>query len=370
MAEARDLQTAEIKVNMGPQHPSTHGVFRMVVTIDGEKITSCVPYIGYLHRGSEKVAEGEQFHQIVTLFDRMDYLSNFNNELVYCMAVEKVMGLEIPPRAQYVRVLLSELQRICSHILLLGSFGLDTGAITPSLYAFRIRERIQALFEAVTGARMMHNYCHIGGLKEDLPDDFDKRMSELMSVLKFDIEECDKLLSFNEIFLTRTKGLAPMDTATAIELGITGPVLRSTGLKYDVRKAAPYSSYEKFDFDIPTGTTGDCWDRYWMRVQEMYQALKIIEQAWKNMPDGPVNVVGRRLLRPPKGEAYVRAENPRGEIGVYLVTDGTDKPYRLKVRPPSYCNLMAISEMLKDQYVADAVVILGSLDIVLGEVDR
>ena len=365
-----ELETVEIKVNMGPQHPSTHGVFRMVLTIDGEKIVDCVPHIGYLHRGSEKVAEGEQFHQVVTLFDRLDYLANFNNELVYCMAVEKVMGLQAPERAQYIRVLLSELQRIASHFLLVSSFGLDTGALTPGLYAFRGRERILMLFEAVSGARMMHNYFHIGGVKDDLPEDFDKRLGELLPILKFDIEECDKLLSFNEVFLARTRGVGVIDTATAIDYGMTGCGLRATGLAYDVRKAQPYSSYEKFDFDIPTGQHGDCWDRYWMRVQEMYQSLRIVEQAWKQMPKGPVNAIGRRLLRPPKGEAYVRAENPRGEIGVYLVTDGTDKPYRLKVRPPSYCNLVALQHMLKNQYLADCVVIFGSLDIVLGEVDR
>jgi NADH-quinone oxidoreductase subunit D len=286
------------------------------------------------------------------------------------MAVEKVMGIQVPERAQYIRVLMSELQRITSHLILVSSFGLDTGALTPGLYTFRGREKILMFFEAVTGARMMHNYCHIGGVKDDLPEDVDKRLAELLDALKFDIDEANKLFSFNEVFLARARGVGVIDQATAIDFGMTGCALRATGLPYDVRKAQPYSSYEKFDFKVPTGTRGDCWDRYWMRVQELYQSLSIVEQAWKQMPKGPVNAVGRRLIRPPKGEAYVRAENPRGEIGVYLVTDGTDKPYRIKVRPPSYCNLVALSHLLKDQYVADAVLIFGSLDIVLGEVDR
>jgi len=357
-------------MNMGPQHPSTHGVFRMLLRMDGEKIVDAEPHIGYLHRGSERLCETEQYHQVVTLFDRLDYISNFNNEWVFCRAVEKLMNLEVPERAEYIRVILGELNRIASHLLFLGTFGLDAGAMTPVMFAFRGRERIQALFEAVSGARMMHNYFHIGGVKEDLPDNFTQLMAQLMSDLRADVEECDRLLSFNEIFVARTKGVGIIDLATAIDYGWTGPGLRACGFEYDVRRAEPYSIYDRFDFEVPVARDGDCWDRYFVRVLEMYQSLSIIEQALRDMPQGPVVPSSRRLIRPPKGDVYTRAENPRGEIGVYLLSDGTDKPYRVKVRPPSFCSLSALRELVKDAYLADAVVILGSLDIVLGEVDR
>ena len=364
-------EPVEMLLNMGPQHPSTHGVFRMVLWVDGEKVTDVEPYIGYLHRGSEKLCEGEQFHQVITLFDRMDYLANFNNELVYCAAVEKLMNLVVPERAEYVRVILCELNRIASHLLFVATMGLDAGAMTPSMICFRGRERVQSLFEAVSGARMMHNYFRIGGLKEDLPDNFEEMVGELMPLLQADIEEADKLLTFNEIFLARLKGVAAISVEDALDFGLTGPCLRACGVDYDLRKADPYSVYDRFDFNVPTGLDGDCWDRHFVRVQEMYESMKILEQALKQMPKGNVtSSLGRRLPRPPKGEVYVRAENPRGEIGVYLVCDGTDKPYRLKVRPPSFCNLSAIKHLLKDTWIADTVVVLGSLDIVLGEVDR
>ena len=364
-------EPVEMLLNMGPQHPSTHGVFRMVLWVDGEKVTDVEPYIGYLHRGSEKLCEGEQYHQVITLFDRMDYLANFNNELVYCNAVEKLMGLEVPERADYVRVILCELNRIASHLLFVATMGLDAGAMTPSMICFRGRERVQSLFEAVSGARMMHNYFRIGGLKEDLPDNFDQMVGELMPLLRADIEEADGLLTFNEIFLARLKGVAAISVEDALDFGLTGPCLRACGVPYDLRKADPYSVYDRFDFNVPIGLDGDCWDRHYVRVQEMYESMRILEQALKQMPTGNVtSPLGRRLPRPPKGEVYARAENPRGEIGVYLVSDGTDKPYRLKVRPPSFCNLSAIKHLLHDTWIADTVVVLGSLDIVLGEVDR
>lgn len=361
----------EMLLNMGPQHPSTHGVFRMVLWVDGEKIVKAEPHIGYLHRGSEKLCEGEQYHQVITLFDRMDYIGNFNNELVYCMAVERLMGLEVPERAEYVRVILCELNRIASHLLYVGTIGLDAGAMTPTMFAFRGRERIQSLFEAVSGARMMHNYFRIGGIKEELPGNFNQMITELLPVLQVDVEESDKILTFNEIFLSRLKDVAPITADDAIDFGWTGPCLRGCGVEYDVRKAQPYSVYERFDFEVPVGLDGDCWDRHWVRIQEMYESLSIIRQALDQMPDGPVtSPLGRRLIRPPEGEVYVRSENPRGEIGVHLVSDGTDRPYRLKVRPPSFCNLSALQQLLKETWLADSVVILGSLDIVLGEVDR
>ena len=360
----------EMMVNMGPQHPSTHGVFRMVLWLDGEKVVDVEPHIGYLHRGSEKLCEGEQYHQVITLFDRLDYVSNFNNELVFCRAVEKLMGVEVPERAEYVRVIMCELNRIASHLLFVGTFGLDAGAMTPIMFSFRGRERIQAVFEAISGARMMHNYFRVGGVKEDLPGNFEQMIGELMPELRNDVEECDKLLTFNEVFIARAKGIGAIDAESAVDYGLTGPCLRACGVPYDVRKAEPYSVYDRFDFDIPVGIDGDSWERYFVRVQEMYQSLRIIEQALEQISPGPVDSRGRRLIRPPKGDVYVRSENPRGEIGVYLVSDGSDKPYRVKIRPPSFCNLGALRQLLKDAWVADAVIILGSLDIVLGEVDR
>ena len=364
-------EPVEMLLNMGPQHPSTHGVFRMVLWVDGEKIVRAEPHIGYLHRGSEKLCEGEQYHQVITLFDRLDYIGNFNNEMVYCMAVEQLMGLTVPERAEYVRVILCELNRIASHLLYIATIGLDAGAMTPSMFAFRGRERIQSLFEAVSGARMMHNYFRIGGLKEELPDNFRQMIGELLPLLQVDVEQSDKILTFNEIFLSRLKDVAVISAEEAIDFGLTGPCLRGCGVEYDVRKAQPYSVYDRFDFDVPVGLDGDCWDRHWVRVQEMYQSLAIVEQALEQMPEGTVvSPLGRRLIRPPEGEVYVRSENPRGEIGVHLVSDGTDHPYRVKVRPPSFCNLSALKLLLRDSWLADSVVILGSLDIVLGEVDR
>ncbi len=366
-----DAEPIEMLLNMGPQHPSTHGVFRLVLWVDGEKIVDSEPHIGYLHRGSEKLCEGEQYAQIITLFDRMDYIANFNNELAFCMAVEKLMGLEVPERAEYARVILCELNRVASHLLFVATMGLDAGAMTPSMFCFRGRERIQTLFEAVSGARMMHNYFRVGGLKEDLPDNFEQLMADLLPLIEGDVEESDKLLTFNEIFLVRLKDVGVISADDAIDFGLTGPCLRASGVNYDLRKAAPYSVYDRFDFEVPLGLDGDSWDRHYVRVQEMYQSLRIIRQALEQMPKGNVaSSLGRRLIRPPKGEVFMRAENPRGEIGVYLVSDGTDKPYRVKVRPPSFCNLSAIKHLLKDAWIADAVVILGSLDIVLGEVDR
>ena len=370
-AQVMNAEPVEMLLNMGPQHPSTHGVFRMVLWVDGEKIVDVVPHIGYLHRGSEKLCEGEQFNQVITLFDRMDYIANFNNEHIYCRAVEKLMGLEVSERSEYIRVILCELNRIASHMLFIATMGLDAGAMTPSMFCFRGRERIQGLFESVSGARMMHNYFRIGGLKEDVPDDFVKQVKEVLDLVKQDTEESDKLLSFNEIFLARLKNIAVMSAEDAVDYGLTGPCLRASGVDYDVRKASPYSVYDRFDFDVPVGLDGDCWDRYYLRVQEVYQSVRIIEQALQQLPEGDVSSsLGRRLLRPPAGEVYLRAENPRGELGVYLVSDGTDRPYRVKVRPPSFCNLSALKHMLKDAWIADSVVILGALDIVLGEVDR
>ena len=360
----------DLMVNMGPQHPSTHGVFRVVIWVDGERIVRAEPHIGYLHRGSEKLCEGELYSQIITLFDRLDYVGNLNCELAFVLAVEKLMGLEPPPRAECIRVILAELNRIASHMLFYGVYGLDVGAMTPVLYGFRERERIQELFESVTGARMMHNYFRIGGVKEDLPADFPARMSRLIPQLRQGIQECDELLSQNEMFLARTRHIGAIGADEALDYGVTGPALRAAGVAEDVRVSEPYSIYDQFDFGIPVGTYGDCWDRYYVRVEEMRQSLSIIEQAMERLEPGDIAANVRRIARPPKGEVYARTESPRGDFGVFLVSDGSDKPYRVKVRAPSFANLQALQRLLRDAYVADAVVILGSIDIILGEVDR
>lgn len=360
----------DLMVNMGPQHPSTHGVFRLVIWVDGERIVKVEPHIGYLHRGSEKICESEQYSQIVTLFDRLDYVGNLNNELAFCLAVEKLTETVVPERAEYIRVILCELNRIASHMLFYGVYGLDAGATTPMLYGFRERERVQELFESVTGARMMHNYIRIGGVKEDVPDDFDENVLVLLDHLKRGIDECDSLLSQNEMFLARTKGVGIITGEDALDYGVTGPALRASGVIEDVRVTDPYSIYSRFDFGIPVGSNGDCWDRYYVRVEEMRESIKIVEQAISDIPDGDISAKVRRIIRPPVGEVFVRTESPRGDLGVFLVSDGSDKPYRVKVRPPSFANLQALEYMLKDTYIADAVLVLGSIDIIMGEVDR
>ncbi len=373
MTSDAKLDTVDMLLNMGPQHPSTHGVFRIVLRINGEQIVGAEPYIGYLHRASEKLCERENYRQIVTLFDRLDYISNFNNELVFVMATEKLMGLEVPERAQYIRVILCELNRIASHMMFYGAFGTDIGVFaTPFMYGFREREQIQSVFESVSGARMMHSYFRVGGVGQDLPEDFEERMAHLMPAMKRGIDECDELLTYQEIFLERTRGVGTISPQDAIDFGMSGPALRATGVKQDIRKSEPYLVYDRFDFDIPAGDQGDCWDRYWVRIEEMRESVRIIEQAMKQMPKGPTQakVAKFGFVRPPEGDVYVRAENPRGDFGVYLVSKGEDHPYRVKIRAPSFCNLMALEHLLRDVYVADAVIILGSLDIILGEVDR
>ncbi|MBM4406015.1 MAG: NADH-quinone oxidoreductase subunit D [Chloroflexi bacterium] len=373
MPVEHDLRTVDMLLNMGPQHPSTHGVFRMVLRIDGERVTDVEPHIGYLHRGSEKLCERENYRQIVTLFDRLDYLSNFNNELGFVMAAEKLMGIEAPERAQFIRVILCELNRISSHMMFYGAYGADVGVFgTSFMYGFRERETIQQLFESVTGARMMHSYFRVGGVFQDTPDGFEAAAGKLLSQLKRSVEECDRLLTKNEIFLERTRGVGAISAADAVDYGMSGPCLRACGVAQDVRLIEPYLTYNRFDWDIPLGKKGDCWDRYWVRLEEVRQSIAIIEQALKLMPKGPIQapVAKFGFVKPPVGEAYFRAENPRGEFGVYLVSDGKTSPYRVKIRGPSFVNLMALRQMTVGHYIADAVVILGSLDIVLGEVDR
>ncbi len=357
-------------LNMGPQHPATHGVLRLLLTVDGERVTGVDTHIGYLYRAIEKLCENKTYRQIIPLFDRLDYVSYFNNELPLVMALEKLMGIEVPERAEYIRVILCELNRIASHLIFYGSFAGDVGMITPFLYGFRDWERILMLFEAVSGSRMMPNYFRVGGVKQDLPTDFEERMGVLIPQLRQGIEECDDLVTHNEILLGRTRGVGVIGAAGAIDFGLSGPNLRASGVSRDLRRSQPYSVYERFQFDIPTGKQGDSWDRYWVRMEEMRQSLRIVEQALAGLPQGPVMAQVPRALRPPQGEVYVTTENPRGELGVYLVSRGQDKPYRLKIRAPSFSNLMALGELMRGSYVADCVAIIGSLDIVLGEVDR
>ena len=364
-------EQAELSINMGPQHPATHGVFRMVLTLDGERVVDVYPHIGYLHRGSERLAEGENFQQITTLFDRLDYVANFNNEWVYVRAVEKALGVEAPERAEYIRLILCELNRIASHLLFYGTYGLDTGAMNPVMIGFRDRERIQQIFEGVTGARMMHNYFRVGGVKEDLPDGFVPAVRALLDQLKVGYEEARGTLTESEIFIERTAGIGAIPAEDLLDYGVTGPLLRAGGIDYDVRKADPYSVYEELDFRVPTGQTGDCYDRYMVRMLEIEQSISIVAQALDKLPDGPIMNRVPRIIRPPEGDVYVHGENPRGDLGVYLVSSGgTVSPYRLKIRGPSFCNLMALPAMIRGSYLADATVILGSMDIVLGEVDR
>lgn len=370
MAAQTPYETVDMMLNMGPQHPATHGVFRMVLTVDGERVADVTPHIGYLHRGSEKLAENESYGQVVTLFDRLDYVSNLNNELIFCRAAERLMGVEPPERAQYIRTILAELNRLASHLLFLGTYAIDLGGMTPIMYGFRERERIQNLFESVTGARMMHNFIRIGGVKEDVPPGFAPRVRALLDDVERGVDEIDRLLTFNEVFLARTRGVGVIDAPTAVSCGLTGPSLRASGVAYDVRKDYPYEAYPYLSYKVPIGENGDCWDRYYMRVLECRESASMVRQCLDQMEDGPVTAQMRRIARPPKGEVYAHGENPRGDIGVFLVSDGTDKPYRVKVRAPSFCNLVALRPMMRNAYIADAVAILGSLDIVLGEVDR
>ena len=370
--QERELETLDIHVNVGPQHPATHGVFRMVLTVSGEKVVDVVPHIGYMHRGAEKLSESMDYRQGIIYQDRTEYLAQFNAEMCYCMAVEKLAGLDVPERAEYIRIILSELNRITSHYMFVGAFATDIGVYgTAFTYAFREREYIQEIFEAVSGDRMMYGYFRPGGVVWDVPDDFKDRVRWVCGQTRVGIDDIDRLLTKNEIFFTRCRDIGVISKEDAIDYGLSGPMLRACGLPFDLRRAEPYSIYDRFDFDIPSGTHGDVYDRYLVRMEEMRQSVRIVEQALEQMPDGPImpEKAPRRLRLPP-GEVYMRTENPRGEYGIYLVSKGGEKPYRLKIRSSCLSNLTALKQMVVGHYVADAVVILGSVDIVLGEVDR
>jgi len=368
---AQELDAKEFSVSFGPQHPSTHGVLHLYLTLDGEVVVNCVPHIGYLHRDFEKICENKTYPQIIPYTDRLDYIAAMNNNFAYCMCVEKLMSVIVPERAQYIRVIIAELNRIGSHLLAIGTFAQDLGAFgTPLLYCFREREKIIDIFEAACGNRLTYNYYRIGGVSADIPENFAQKVNDFIAYLKPKLDEYHRLITCNAIFLIRTKGVGILSKEKAINYSVSGPNLRASGIKFDLRKDEPYSIYERFEFDVPSEENGDCWDRYNVRMREMRESLKIIEQAIGKIPAGEFCAKVSRIIKPPAGEIYFRSESPRGELGFYLISDGTTKPYRLKCRAPSFSNLSVIHELVKGFKVADAVAILGSLDIVLGEIDR
>lgn len=365
------LKTEPFILNVGPQHPSTHGVFRMRVTLDGEVVVDLEPVIGYLHRGIEKLAESRTYTQVIPLTDRLDYLASMTNNFGYVLAVEKLGGIKVPERAEYLRIIMAELMRISSHLMAVGFFLNDLGAMmTPVLYMWREREKIMDLFEMVCGQRLTYNYMRIGGVSQDIPEEFLPALKQFIGEMPRFIDEYEQLLSQNEILLVRTRGVGVLPRETAINIGASGPVLRASGVKWDIRKADPYSIYDRFDFDVPVGTAGDCYDRYWVRIQEMRQSVRIVEQAIKQLPGGEICAKVKQPLRLPVGEVYGHIEAPKGELGFYLVSDNSIAPYRFHVRPPTLINLTALKDMVIGWKIADLIVIFGSIDVCLGEIDR
>jgi NADH-quinone oxidoreductase subunit D len=391
------LRVDTMTINMGPQHPSTHGVLRLILTIEGEIVVRAVPDIGFLHTGIEKTAEAKTYHQALVLTDRMDYVAPLCNNLGYALAVEKLLGIEdeINDKIKYTRVILAELQRIASHLVWLGSSALDLGAQSVFLYCFREREMILDVFEYISGVRMMTSYICPGGLQAELPPGFEAKVREFTGIFPDRLREYHDLLTNNQLWLERTKGIGYLSAKDAIAYGTSGAVLRGSGVVWDIRKAFPYSGYEKFDFDIPVGTNGDVYDRYLVRMVEMEQSLRIVNQALAGLPAGPYRVSNPKVAppprwqitgsmealihhfklytegyRPPAGEVFVRTESPKGELGFYIVSDGTAKPYRMHVRGACFANLQALPLMIEGAFLADVVSAIGSIDIVLGEVDR
>ena len=387
-----DVQTEEMLVNMGPQHPATHGVLRVVLRTDGEMVLESVPHIGYLHRCAEKIGENLQAFQFVPKTDRMDYLAAMNNNQVFSIAVERLTGLEVPERAKYIRTIVVELNRIASHLVSFGTYGLDIGAFTPFLYAFREREMILDLLEAVCGARLTYSYITPGGVTQDLPAGFVERCREFLDYFEPKIAEYNDLLSYNYIFVKRTAGIGVISADEAIAFGLTGPCLRGSGVKWDLRKNAPYEIYDRFAFvvpialppggemAVPTGfpptvvpeevQVGDCWSRYAVRIVEMYWSAQIVRQALDQLPEG--DHIGKvpKTLKLPEGEVYFEGENPRGQLGFFIAGDGSAIPTRVKARGPSFCNLSILNHICKNCLLADVPAIIGSLDVVMGEVDR
>jgi NADH-quinone oxidoreductase subunit D len=409
MAELREVNVDELRhlvserarkgetmlLNMGPQHPSTHGVLRLLLELDGEIVENCIPDIGFLHTGIEKNMEAKTYQKAEVMTDRIDYLNPLGNNLVYCLAVEKLCEIDVPPRAEVIRVILAELVRINSHLLWLGTSGLDLAAMSLFLYAMREREIILDIFEIISGARMMTTYIRPGGLWRDVPVEFEAAVRNFLDIMPARLDEYESLLTTNELFLDRTKGIGIITTQQCIQWGITGPILRATGMPFDIRKANPYSGYEQYDFDIPTAADGDIFSRYRVRIDEMHQSLRIIQQALDKLPFGPVRSNNRKFVPPPrselgismeslihhfklwtegfnapKGGVYVPCESPRGELGVYMEGDGTSKPLRVRYSTPSFVNLQIMPLLSRGHFVADVVGIIGSVDIVLGDCDR
>ncbi|NOT00050.1 MAG: NADH-quinone oxidoreductase subunit D [Phycisphaerales bacterium] len=377
-----DLRTEEMLVNMGPQHPATHGVLRVVLRTDGEMILEAVPHIGYLHRCAEKIGENVQPYQFIPYTDRMDYLAGMNNNQAFAIAVEQLCGIEVPERAKYIRVIFAELNRIASHLVSFGTYGLDMGAFTPFLYAFREREMILDLFESACGARLTYSYITVGGVHDDLPDRFLDVLSEFLDYFEPKIPEYNQLLSFNHIFVKRTGNVGVISAEDAVRWALTGPCLRASGVHWDLRKSTPYEIYDRFDFEIPVGVpggsdgiprgvvVGDCWCRYFVRVLEMQQSCRIIRQAMKQIPDGATQADKLKNLKLPADETYVEIENPRGQLGFYIQGDGSTIPSRVKARGPSFCNISILNHIGRGCLLADIPAIVGSIDIVMGEVDR
>ena len=370
------LESDRMRINVGPQHPSTHGVLRLEVEVDGEIVTEVVPHLGYLHRCFEKHCEKMTYLQVIPYIDRMDYISAMNNEWPYVMALEKLMDIKVPEKVEYIRVILAELNRIANHQIAVAAFGLDAGAFTPFLYFFRDREYILWIFEKISGARLLYNFFRVGGLASDIYPSFKEDCLEVIKKVRKTNAEIMDLLIYNKIFIQRSAGIGILPPDVAVSYACSGPVLRGSGVKYDLRKNEPYSVYNRFDFDIPVGkgeigVPGDCWNRNIVRMHEMEQSCRIVEQALSQMPsEGDVTATVPRRIKPPKGEIYMRAENPKGDLGFYIISNGTDKPERIKARGASFVNLSVIPEISKGYMFADLILILGSIDIVLGEVDR
>jgi NADH-quinone oxidoreductase subunit D len=355
---------------MGPQHPSTHGVLQVKLKLDGERVIDAQCVIGYLHRGVEKLGENQTYGQWAPTLDRMDYIAAVSNCLGYCETIEKLLGITAPPRAQYIRVIMTELNRITSHLLWLGTHALDIGAMTVFLYAFREREEILKIFEAYCGARLTTHMFRIGGTQYELYEGFEDQVRTFIKGFPAHVDEYETLLTENRIWIGRTRGVGVISAKDAIDMGLTGPSLRGSGVEWDLRKAKPYAVYKDFEFDIPVGEQGDTYDRYMVRIEEMRQSARIVAQAVEKIPDGPLMAKLSKIIKPPVGDIYHSIEAPKGELGYYIVSDGSTMPYRARVRPPSFVNLQSLRKMVAGHMVADVVAIIGTLDIVLGEIDR
>ncbi len=365
-----EVATEHLVINCGPQHPSTHGVLRVLLELDGESVIAAEAALGYLHRGIEKLAEHRRYHQVGTLMDRSDYLSGIHTETAFAMAAEQLGEVEVPEKAQWIRALVMEVNRIASHALFIGTFAMDTGAMAPFLYAMREREVMLDVLQELSGQRMTFNYVRPGGVAFDLTPGIDNKIRAFLDTYDKYVDEYEVLLGGNEIFQVRCKNVGVIDAETAVAFGLTGGCLRASGVNFDVRKAIPYGPYPQLKFEVPLGTVGDCWDRYQVRLDEMRWAGKLLRQIVDGMPEGDYKAKIPKVFRPPAGEAYASVESPRGELGIHLVSDGSDKPYRVRVRPPCLYNLAVIDEALAGGLVADAIIIIGSLDFVLGEIDR